>query len=180
MKICTVEGCNGKHYSKGLCQKHYKQMKRGTLVQVNIGQDSTDNTLVQHSTDIGQIDIVQVSTEDIGQEVVLSSIGQKEETEVTKPKPPKLPRPVKKPAKKLSDEELYKKLVIESFDYLSEDESLSLEEHYYKYHNTSYLFLNGIDKDEFITWQMKTYDGALRDREPFPKPKSEQNVQKYY
>ena len=28
MKICKVEGCNGKHCAKGLCQKHYYQYKR--------------------------------------------------------------------------------------------------------------------------------------------------------
>ena len=28
---CKVIGCNGQHYSKGLCQKHYRQLQRGTL-----------------------------------------------------------------------------------------------------------------------------------------------------
>lgn len=27
MKICTVEGCENKHYAKGYCAKHYKQFK---------------------------------------------------------------------------------------------------------------------------------------------------------
>lgn len=31
MKKCNVIGCNGQHYSKGLCQKHYRQQVRGTL-----------------------------------------------------------------------------------------------------------------------------------------------------
>ena len=28
MKVCTVEGCNGKVHSKGYCDKHYRQYKR--------------------------------------------------------------------------------------------------------------------------------------------------------
>jgi len=28
IKICTIEGCNGKHVARGLCMKHYKQYKR--------------------------------------------------------------------------------------------------------------------------------------------------------
>ena len=28
MKICKVEGCNGKHKAKGYCNKHYKQLLR--------------------------------------------------------------------------------------------------------------------------------------------------------
>lgn len=31
MKQCKVIGCTEKHYSKGLCQKHYMQHRRGTL-----------------------------------------------------------------------------------------------------------------------------------------------------
>ena len=27
MKVCKVEGCNTKHYSKGYCQKHYSYWK---------------------------------------------------------------------------------------------------------------------------------------------------------
>ncbi len=28
MKICKVDGCNGKHYAKGYCSKHYSQWRR--------------------------------------------------------------------------------------------------------------------------------------------------------
>ena len=28
MKVCTVEGCNGKVHAKGYCDKHYRQYKR--------------------------------------------------------------------------------------------------------------------------------------------------------
>lgn len=28
MKMCKVEGCNGKHVAKGYCKKHYQQYKR--------------------------------------------------------------------------------------------------------------------------------------------------------
>ena len=28
MKVCCVEGCNGKVVAKGMCDKHYRQMKR--------------------------------------------------------------------------------------------------------------------------------------------------------
>jgi hypothetical protein len=27
-KTCSVEGCNGKHYAKGFCQKHYTQYRK--------------------------------------------------------------------------------------------------------------------------------------------------------
>ncbi|WP_088363002.1 hypothetical protein [Bacillus cereus] len=27
MKICSIEGCNGKHQAKGLCMKHYMRMR---------------------------------------------------------------------------------------------------------------------------------------------------------
>jgi hypothetical protein len=25
LRECTIEGCGGKHYTRGLCQKHYNQ-----------------------------------------------------------------------------------------------------------------------------------------------------------
>ena len=28
---CKIIGCNGQHHSKGLCQKHYRQLQRGAL-----------------------------------------------------------------------------------------------------------------------------------------------------
>lgn len=28
MRICTIEDCNSKHFSKGYCQKHYRQIER--------------------------------------------------------------------------------------------------------------------------------------------------------
>lgn len=28
MKMCSVEGCNGKHYGKGYCERHYQQFKK--------------------------------------------------------------------------------------------------------------------------------------------------------
>jgi hypothetical protein len=158
-------------------------MKRGTIVQessTDIVQDSTEQNIVQDSTgDIVQevvlYSTVEVSTDstDIVQEhIVQEHIVQ---PSTTKPKLPKIPKPAKKPTKKLSDEELYKKLILESFPNLLEDDSESLEEHYYKHHNTSWLFANGIDRDEFITWQIKTCDGMLRDKMPFPQVKCNTN-----
>ncbi len=32
-KKCKVEGCNNKHRSKGFCNKHYQQWRRGTLTE---------------------------------------------------------------------------------------------------------------------------------------------------
>ncbi len=32
-KKCKVKGCNGKHRSKGFCNKHYQQWRRGTLTE---------------------------------------------------------------------------------------------------------------------------------------------------
>lgn len=179
MKICTVQGCNGKHYSKGLCQKHYRQMKRGTIVQessTDIVQDNTEQNIVQDSTGNIVQEVVLYSTVDVSTDntdIVQEHIVQ---PSTTKPKLPKIPKPVKKPTKKLSDEELYKKLILDSFPNLLEDDSESLEEHYYKHHNTSWLFANGIDRDEFITWQIKTCDGMLRDKMPFPQVKCSTNI----
>ena len=28
MKTCCVEGCNGKHYAHGFCNKHYQQFRK--------------------------------------------------------------------------------------------------------------------------------------------------------
>ena len=28
MRLCSVEGCNGKHYGKGYCNKHYQQIRK--------------------------------------------------------------------------------------------------------------------------------------------------------
>ena len=181
MKTCTVQGCNGKHYSKGLCQKHYRQMKRGTIVQessTDIVQPSTEQNIVQDSTgNIVQEVVLYSTVEDSTDSIVSTDIVQEHivQPSTTKPKLPKIPKPAKKPTKKLSDEELYKKLILDSFPNLLEDDSKSLEEHYYKHHNTSWLFANGIDRDEFITWQIKTCDGMLRDKMPFPQVKCNTN-----
>jgi hypothetical protein len=151
-------------------------MKRGTIVQessTDIVQLSTEQNIVQDSTGNIVQEVVLYSTVEVSTDIVQEHIVQ---PSTTKPKLPKIPKPTKKPTKKLSDEELYKKLVLESFTDLSEDDSESLEEHYYKHHNTSWLFANGIDRDEFITWQMKTYDGMLRDKVPFPQPKCNTNI----
>ena len=32
MKQCTIDSCDGQHYAKGLCKKHYAQHLRGTLI----------------------------------------------------------------------------------------------------------------------------------------------------
>ena len=45
MKKCSVIGCNDKHYSKGLCQKHYRQKQRGTLTAPTESIDSLLDTL---------------------------------------------------------------------------------------------------------------------------------------
>lgn len=175
MKICKVEGCNGKHKAKGYCDKHYKQFQRGTL-----GEEGQEIVIVQGTKEEtvqnkGQETIiVQETIRDTGQEVVICNTRDKGTQ--NKPKLPKIPKPAKKPTKKLSDEELYKKLILDSFPDLLEDDSESLEEHYYKHHNTSWLFANGIDRDEFITWQIKTCDGMLRDKVPFPQVKCSINI----
>lgn len=31
LKVCSVEGCGGKHKAKGLCSKHYDRQYRETL-----------------------------------------------------------------------------------------------------------------------------------------------------
>lgn len=31
---CKVIGCSNQHHSKGLCQKHYRQLQRGTLKEL--------------------------------------------------------------------------------------------------------------------------------------------------
>lgn len=42
MKICKVEGCNGKHYAKGYCQKHYSQMKKYGRILTRTVYDSNE------------------------------------------------------------------------------------------------------------------------------------------
>ena len=32
-KHCTIDSCNGQHYAKGLCKKHYAQHLRNTLTE---------------------------------------------------------------------------------------------------------------------------------------------------
>lgn len=45
MKTCKVEGCNGKHFSKGYCSKHYQQIRRYGEVQRT---RFTPNEIVEH------------------------------------------------------------------------------------------------------------------------------------
>jgi hypothetical protein len=34
MRICTVEGCENKHYGLGLCRPHYRKIRRATMAQL--------------------------------------------------------------------------------------------------------------------------------------------------
>ena len=45
MRTCKVEGCNGKHFSKGYCSKHYQQIRRYGEVQRT---RFTPNEIVEH------------------------------------------------------------------------------------------------------------------------------------
>lgn len=42
MKICSVEGCNGKHKAKGFCKKHYQQMLRKGYIYDTTEKEKTN------------------------------------------------------------------------------------------------------------------------------------------
>ena len=45
-KQCTIDGCTNKHFSRGYCQKHYRQWTRGKLNTVqDIVQDIVQDTV---------------------------------------------------------------------------------------------------------------------------------------
>ena len=48
MKKCKVQGCNDKHYCKGLCQRHYMQYRRGTLNEPIYDTDLLLDKLMGH------------------------------------------------------------------------------------------------------------------------------------
>ena len=41
-KICSVENCNGKHYGKGYCNKHYQQYRRYGYIPVRTQKDANE------------------------------------------------------------------------------------------------------------------------------------------
>ena len=41
-KHCTIDSCNGQHYAKGLCKKHYAQHLRGTLIDEQQSRTTED------------------------------------------------------------------------------------------------------------------------------------------
>lgn len=47
-KVCSVEGCNGKHHSKGYCSRHYQQFKKYGFV-THVGRSEKDlNEIVEY------------------------------------------------------------------------------------------------------------------------------------
>ena len=52
MKKCTIKGCKEKHYSNGLCQKHYMQERRGTLTEERRTSEDIMAELSQYKQEI--------------------------------------------------------------------------------------------------------------------------------
>jgi hypothetical protein len=69
MKKCNVIGCNGQHYSKGLCQKHYRQQVRGTLKEPVKDTDSLLSELKSYEDTIKTIKNIFVLIDSLLEEV---------------------------------------------------------------------------------------------------------------
>lgn len=66
MKICLIEGCNGKHYAKGYCQKHYRQMKNlGTIIRTK----DEPNEIVEYE-DYAEIILYNRQKEEIARAII--------------------------------------------------------------------------------------------------------------
>lgn len=69
MKKCNVIGCNGQYYSKGLCQKHYRQQVRGTLKEPVKDTDSLLSELKSYEDTIKTIKNIFVLIDSLLEEV---------------------------------------------------------------------------------------------------------------
>ena len=63
MKICSVEGCNGKHYAKGYCQKHYRQIKKYGCILTRTRYDSNEIIEYEDYAEIVLYDLNGIETE---------------------------------------------------------------------------------------------------------------------
>ena len=70
-KKCSIEGCENKHYGKGYCEKHYKQVyRKGSLDKTRqryneIVQYETYAELILYDKDYQESDRAKISLEDI-------------------------------------------------------------------------------------------------------------------
>lgn len=67
MKICSVEGCNGKHYSKGFCNKHYQQMKKYGKILNRTKFDS--NEIIEYE-DFAEIILYDTNNEECARAII--------------------------------------------------------------------------------------------------------------
>lgn len=57
MKVCCVEGCNGKHHSKGYCQKHYRLFKKYGCIPTRTIRDGNEFIFYEDYIEIVLYDI---------------------------------------------------------------------------------------------------------------------------
>lgn len=46
-KLCTIEGCDGQHLARGLCQRHYMQQRRAGTLQRQVPENDDSQYLLK-------------------------------------------------------------------------------------------------------------------------------------
>lgn len=67
MKLCCVEGCNGKYHAKGYCSKHYKQIKRYGHILERTKYDS--NEIIEYE-DYAEIVLYDINNEECARTMI--------------------------------------------------------------------------------------------------------------
>lgn len=67
MKLCCVEGCNGKHHAKGYCSKHYKQIIRYGCIKERTLKDS--NEIIEYE-DYAEIVLYDINNEECARAII--------------------------------------------------------------------------------------------------------------
>lgn len=71
MRVCSVDGCANKHYGKGLCRKHYYQVKIYGKV---LKRTKFDKNEIRVSGNIAEIDLYNANHECFGEFALLNRI----------------------------------------------------------------------------------------------------------